>query len=163
MWLCSGRAGMPCTTRQEKSRPKRYRPCSTKTYSRSGNRPGRPRPACSGRKGKDNNGIYQVSVPRAEAIKEGGMEVPPSMGVATAINFQPTGAGKAAITGDFVLIAGEVNPVITARPLPVRLQERTCWQALYQASPPPSSAQEKRVRGRSICGSVGLERFWSGF
>ena len=34
------------------------------------------------------------------------------MGVATAINFQPTGGGKAAITGDFVLTAGEVNPVI---------------------------------------------------
>jgi hypothetical protein len=42
------------------------------------------------------------------------MEVPPSMGVAHAINFQPTGGGKAAITGDFVLIAGEVNPVIRA-------------------------------------------------
>jgi Domain of Unknown Function (DUF1259) len=40
------------------------------------------------------------------------MEVPPSMGTATAINFQPTGDGKAAITGDFVLIATEVNPVI---------------------------------------------------
>src|SRR5713226_7424283 len=49
------------------------------------------------------------------------------------------------------------------RPQPVRLQERTCWQALYQASPPPSSAQEKRARGRSRCGSAGLERFWSGF
>jgi len=67
-----------------------------------------------GHKGKDNNGIYQVSVPRGETIKEGGMEIPPSMGVATAINFQPTGAGKAAITGDFVLIASEVNPVIAA-------------------------------------------------
>lgn len=67
-----------------------------------------------GRKGKDNNGIYQVSAPRAESIKEGGMEIPPSMGVATAINFQPTGGGKAAITGDFVLIASEVNPVIAA-------------------------------------------------
>ena len=43
---------------------------------------------------------------------EGGIEVPPSMGVATAINFQPTGNGKAAITGDFVMIASEVNPVI---------------------------------------------------
>ena len=40
------------------------------------------------------------------------MPVPPSMGVAHAINFQPTGGGKAAITGDFVLIAAEVNPVI---------------------------------------------------
>jgi len=67
-----------------------------------------------GQKGKDNNGIYQVSVPRTETVKEGAMEVPPSMGVATAINFQPSGAGKAAITGDFVLIASEVNPVIAA-------------------------------------------------
>jgi hypothetical protein len=40
------------------------------------------------------------------------MEIPPSMGTATALNFQPTGGGKAAITGDFVLIASEVNPVI---------------------------------------------------
>lgn len=43
-----------------------------------------------------------------------GMEVPPSMGVSTAINFQPTGGGKAAITGDFVMTAAEVNPVIPA-------------------------------------------------
>jgi hypothetical protein len=40
------------------------------------------------------------------------MEIPPAMGVATALNFQPTGAGKAAATGDFVLTADEVNPVI---------------------------------------------------
>ena len=40
------------------------------------------------------------------------MEIPPSMGTATAINFQPTGNGKAAITGDFVLLGSEVNPVI---------------------------------------------------
>jgi hypothetical protein len=41
-----------------------------------------------------------------------GQEIPPSMGVATAINFQPTGGGKAAITGDFVLLGSEVNPVL---------------------------------------------------
>jgi hypothetical protein len=64
--------------------------------------------------GKVNGSVYQISVPRKEIITEGGHEVPPSMGVATAINFQPTGAGKAAITGDFVLIASEVNPVIRA-------------------------------------------------
>ena len=64
--------------------------------------------------GKANGGVYQFSVPRAEKIMEGGMEVPPSMGVATAINFQPTGGGKAAITGDFVMTAGEVNEVIRA-------------------------------------------------
>jgi hypothetical protein len=64
--------------------------------------------------GKNNNGVYQFAVPRAEKITEGGMAVPPSMGVATAINFQPTEPGKAAITGDFVLIGKEVNPVIKA-------------------------------------------------
>src|SRR5919202_44171 len=61
-----------------------------------------------------NGGVYQYGIPRAETITDGGMEVPPSMGVATAINFQPTGAGRAAITGDFVLVATEVNPVIKA-------------------------------------------------
>lgn len=65
-----------------------------------------------GRKGKDNGGIYQFSVPRAEPIRENGMVIPPSMGVATGINFQPTGGGKVAISGDFVLLASEVNPVI---------------------------------------------------
>ena len=64
--------------------------------------------------GKVNGGVYQVGVPRAEKITADGVEVPPSMGLATAINFQPTGGGKAAITGDFVLIASEVNPVIRA-------------------------------------------------
>ena len=64
--------------------------------------------------GKVNGGVYQVGVPRAEKITADGIDVPPSMGLATAINFQPTGGGKAAITGDFVLIGNEVNPVIRA-------------------------------------------------
>ena len=67
-----------------------------------------------GRKGKDNNGIYQFAVPRAEKITDMGMEVPPAMGTATSINFQPTTTGKAAITGDFVLLGKEVNPVMKA-------------------------------------------------
>ncbi len=67
-----------------------------------------------GAPGKVNGGVYQASVPRAERVTDHGMEVPPSMGVATAINFQPTGGGKAAITGDFVMNADEVNPVIRA-------------------------------------------------
>jgi hypothetical protein len=45
---------------------------------------------------------------------DGGMVVPPAMGSAIAINFQPIGGGKAAITGDFVLLAKEVNPVLRA-------------------------------------------------
>jgi hypothetical protein len=67
-----------------------------------------------GRKGKDNGGIYQFAVARAEAIRDHGAEVSPSMGVSTAINFQATGDGHAAITGDLVLLASEVNPVIEA-------------------------------------------------
>src|SRR5437660_10434164 len=67
-----------------------------------------------GQSGKVNGGVYQFSVPRAEKIMDNDMEVPPSMGVAHAINFQPTDSGKAAITGDLVLIASEVNPVIRA-------------------------------------------------
>src|SRR5215472_1508046 len=65
-----------------------------------------------GNKGKVNGGVYQIGVPRAEKISEGGMQIPGSMGLATALNFQPTGDGKAAITGDFVLIGSEVNPVM---------------------------------------------------
>ena len=42
------------------------------------------------------------------------MATPASIGMATAINFQPTGGGKAAITGDFVLLAGEVDPLLRA-------------------------------------------------
>jgi hypothetical protein len=62
--------------------------------------------------GKANGGVLQYSVPRAERIVEQGMEVPPAAGMATAINFQPAGGGRAAITGDFVMLAAEVNPVI---------------------------------------------------
>jgi len=67
-----------------------------------------------GYRGKVNGGVYQVGVPRAEKITTDGIDIPPSMGLATAINFQPTGGGKAAITGDFVLIGSEVNPAIRA-------------------------------------------------
>ncbi|HWM65508.1 MAG TPA: DUF1259 domain-containing protein [Steroidobacteraceae bacterium] len=65
-----------------------------------------------GAKGKANGGVYQFSVPRAEAITERGMSVVPAMGTAMAINFQPTGGGKAAITGDLVLLGSEVNPIL---------------------------------------------------
>jgi hypothetical protein len=67
-----------------------------------------------GFKGTANGGVYQFGVPRRDQITENGMQIAPAgpMGVATAINFQPTGGGKAAITGDFVLAGEEVNPVI---------------------------------------------------
>ena len=64
--------------------------------------------------GRVNGGVYQVGVPRAETVTVDGVDIPPSMGLATAINFQPIGGAKAAITGDFVLLGAEVNPVIRA-------------------------------------------------
>jgi hypothetical protein len=67
-----------------------------------------------GAKGKVNGGVYQFSVPRIDTITERGLPVPPAMGTGTVINFQATGGGKAAITGDFVLTAGEVNPLLRA-------------------------------------------------
>jgi hypothetical protein len=69
-----------------------------------------------GVKGQANGGVYQFAVPRKDPIVEGGIQIAPAgpMGLATAINFQPTGGGKAAITGDFVLTGEEVNPVIRA-------------------------------------------------
>lgn len=69
-----------------------------------------------GVKGQANGGVYQFNVPRRDPITENGMQMSPvgPMGMAIAINFQPTGGGKAAITGDFVLTNDEVNPVIKA-------------------------------------------------
>jgi hypothetical protein len=69
-----------------------------------------------GVKGQNNGGVYAFNVPRRDPISEGGMQLTPigPMGVAIGINFQPTGGGKAAITGDFVLSGDEVNPVIIA-------------------------------------------------
>jgi hypothetical protein len=61
--------------------------------------------------GKHNGMLLQYSFPRKEKLTEGGMEMPPSMGMATGINFQKNG-DSAAITGDFVLLADEINPVI---------------------------------------------------
>src|SRR5262249_21502243 len=67
-----------------------------------------------GAKGNPNGGVLGFGIPRAETIKEHGTTIPAAMGMAIAINFQPTGGGKAAITGDYVLVASEVNAVMKA-------------------------------------------------
>jgi hypothetical protein len=69
-----------------------------------------------GVKGKAVGGVYQFAIARREPITEAGMslEPPAPLGMATGVNFQPTGDGRAAITGDFVLADKEVNPVIRA-------------------------------------------------
>jgi hypothetical protein len=65
-----------------------------------------------GAKGQIAGGVYQVGIPRADKVTSHGTGLPPAMGAAESINFQPTGNGKAAITGDFVLTAAEVTPVM---------------------------------------------------
>jgi hypothetical protein len=67
-----------------------------------------------GVRGRANGGVYQLGVPRRDPVTMSGMQLMPAgpLGVATGIGFQPTGSGKAAITGDFVMVASEVNPVI---------------------------------------------------
>jgi hypothetical protein len=67
-------------------------------------------------KGQANGGVYQFNIPRREPVSMNGMAMTPPtpLGAAIGINFQPTGGGKAAITGDFVLTNDEVNPVIRA-------------------------------------------------
>jgi hypothetical protein len=69
-----------------------------------------------GVKGTANGGVYSFGVPRRDPVSEEGMALSPAgpLGLATGIAFQPTGNAKAAITGDFVMIASEVNPVLQA-------------------------------------------------
>ena len=63
--------------------------------------------------GQKKGNLIQFSFQRKETIKEHGMDVPPFMGMATGINLQAVG-NKAATTGDFVLLADEVDPVVKA-------------------------------------------------
>jgi len=70
--------------------------------------------ATLGQKGTVKNGVLHVAVPRPETVTEHGVELPPNMGMATAINVQGAGAGKVAATGDFVMTRDEVNRVAKA-------------------------------------------------
>jgi hypothetical protein len=67
-----------------------------------------------GQNGTFKQGVLHVSVPRQEKITVHGVELPPSMGMATAMNFQAAGDGKVAATGDFVMIDEDVNSVAQA-------------------------------------------------
>lgn len=65
-------------------------------------------------KGKIDGGVYKYSIPYGKQITLDGVAVPPTMGTAMPLNFQPTGDSTAAINGDFIMMAEEVNPVIRA-------------------------------------------------
>jgi hypothetical protein len=67
-----------------------------------------------GRKGTADGGLYKFTIARKDTIADDGHVLPPTFGVTTGINFQPVGGGKAAINGDFVMTAPEVQKVIQA-------------------------------------------------
>lgn len=68
--------------------------------------------AILGAKGKSSGGVIQFSIPRPDEVRIAGMAAPPAMGMATALNFQPTGNGKAAVAGDFVVLGRETAPLL---------------------------------------------------
>ena len=90
--------------------------------------------ALLGRKGMVKDGVMAVAVPRTHSVTMNNVELPPSMGMATAINFQAGQNGKIAVTGDFVLLASEVNAVAS---LLVRngIQVTALHNHLVQGSP----------------------------
>jgi hypothetical protein len=67
-----------------------------------------------GHTGTTQGGVYKYSIGRADSVTEDGVDLPPAMGVSTALNFQPTGGGNAAINGDFAMTQDEVEPVVQA-------------------------------------------------
>src|SRR5262249_31337535 len=67
-----------------------------------------------GRTGTVKGGVLSIGIPRPEKIMMMGVELPPSMGMATSLNIQAAGAGKVAATGDFVMTDDEVNPIAKA-------------------------------------------------
>ncbi len=70
--------------------------------------------AALGRTGTPDGGIYKLTIPRADPITDEGRILPAGLGLTTGVNFQPLGAGKAAINGDLVMTAGKVHTVIAA-------------------------------------------------
>ncbi|MFF3510397.1 DUF1259 domain-containing protein [Streptomyces sp. NPDC002573] len=95
---------------------------ATSTPATSPTKPTQPRidldttaiDSAMGRKGTADGGIYKFSIPRQDAVTDGTHILPPALGISTAVNFQPLGKRKAAINGDFVMTADEVNKVIRA-------------------------------------------------
>lgn len=70
--------------------------------------------AAMGTKGTNDHGIYRFTFAHGRTVSERGLALQAAMGVSTAINFQPTGGGKAAVNGDLVMTAGEVQQVVRA-------------------------------------------------
>lgn len=67
-----------------------------------------------GQKGEVTGGILKVYIARPERITMMSIDLPPSMGMATALNFQPAADGKVVATGDFVMTGDQVARVAKA-------------------------------------------------
>ena len=66
-----------------------------------------------GKQGQTKGKVLSFSFPRAHKITMHQQELPPAMGMATSINFQPSGKGVSA-TGDFVVDEPQVQAVVHA-------------------------------------------------
>jgi hypothetical protein len=73
-----------------------------------------PLDATIGTAGKVDGGVYKFSIAPKYAVQVNGMTMPGSMGTTTGFAFQPLGHTRAAVTGDFALLANQVNPVVRA-------------------------------------------------
>lgn len=70
--------------------------------------------AIIGREGTMEGRVLHVGVPRDDIrVRTMGSDIPGNMGMNTPLNFQIEG-DKAAINGDFLLLADEVNPTVKA-------------------------------------------------
>jgi hypothetical protein len=69
--------------------------------------------AIIGNSGHQNGKFLQYGFPRKDKLTDNGIDLSPYAGMSTGINFQMDG-NRAGVTGDFVLLADEVNPVVKA-------------------------------------------------
>ncbi|MGE7435992.1 DUF1259 domain-containing protein [Kitasatospora sp. NPDC001175] len=70
--------------------------------------------AAMGAKGANSGEVYTTVFVRRETIVNDGRVLPPGLGATSAFNFQPLGGGRAALNGDLVMVAGEVQRVLSA-------------------------------------------------
>ncbi|MEU0738925.1 DUF1259 domain-containing protein [Streptomyces sp. NPDC006134] len=70
--------------------------------------------AALGVEGAVDSGIYRCTYVRRETVTDGPLVLPAGLGSTTSVGFQPLGGGRAALSGDVVMVAGEVQSVLAA-------------------------------------------------